>query len=101
MEETKNRIAVYKSKRWQNIRQAVIARDKDICYFCGKLILKRRTIHHLQELNEDNWQDEEIAYNIDNLVECHDDCHNIWHERWGYKHSVVNIDLTIDYSKRR
>lgn len=101
MEETKNRIAVYKSKRWQNIRQAVIARDKDICYFCGKLILKRRTIHHLQELNEDNWQDEEIAYNIDNLVECHDDCHNIWHERWGYKKTVVNKDLSIDYSKRR
>lgn len=101
MKETKNRIAVYKSKRWQNIRQTVIARDKDICYFCGKLILKRRTIHHLQELNEDNWQDEEIAYNLDNLVECHDDCHNWHHARFGYKHSVVNMDLTIDYSKRR
>lgn len=92
---------VYKTARWKKIRQAVIDRDKDICYFCHRLILKRRTIHHLQELNEENWNDEEIAYNLDNLVECHDDCHNIWHERWGYKASVVNADLTIDYSKRR
>ena len=92
---------VYKTARWKKIRQAVIDRDKDICYFCHRLILKRRTIHHLQELNEENWNDEEIAYNLDNLVECHDDCHNIWHERWGYKSSVVNADLSIDYSKRR
>lgn len=92
---------VYKTARWKKIRQAVIDRDKDICYFCHRLILKRRTIHHLQELNEENWNDEEVAYNLDNLVECHDDCHNIHHKRWGYKESVVNTDLTIDYSKRR
>ena len=92
---------VYKTTRWKKIRQAVIDRDKDICYFCHRLILKRRTIHHLQELNEENWNDEEIAYNLDNLVECHDDCHNIHHKRWGYKESVVNTDLSIDYSKRR
>lgn len=92
---------VYKTARWKKIRQAVIDRDKDICYFCHRLILKRRTIHHLQELNEENWSDEEVAYNLDNLVECHDDCHNIWHKRWGYKESVVNTDLSIDYSKRR
>lgn len=92
---------VYKTARWKKIRQAVIDRDKDICYFCHRLILKRRTIHHLQELNEENWNDEEIAYNLDNLVECHDDCHNIHHKRWGYKESIVNTDLTIDYSKRR
>lgn len=92
---------VYKTARWKKIRQAVIDRDKDICYFCHRLILKRRTIHHLQELNEENWSDEEVAYNLDNLVECHDDCHNIHHKRWGYKESVVNTDLSIDYSKRR
>ena len=92
---------VYKTARWKKIRQAVIDRDKDICYFCHRLILKRRTIHHLQELNEENWNDEEVAYNLDNLVECHDDCHNWHHARFGYKESIVNTDLTIDYSKRR
>ena len=98
---SENRIKVYKSKRWLKIRQAVIDRDKDICYFCHRLILKRRTIHHLQELNEDNWQDEEIAYNLDNLVECHSECHDIHHHRFGYKESMVNPDLSIDYTKRR
>lgn len=92
---------VYKTTRWKKIRQAVIDRDKDICYFCHRLILKRRTIHHLQELNEENWNDEEIAYNLDNLVECHSDCHDIHHQRFGYKESIVNTDLSIDYSKRR
>lgn len=92
---------VYKTARWKKIRQAVIDRDKDICYFCHRLILKRRTIHHLQELNEENWNDEEIAYNLDNLVECHSDCHDYHHMRFGYKESIVNTDLTIDYSKRR
>lgn len=92
---------VYKTTRWKKIRQAVIDRDKDICYFCHRLILKRRTIHHLQELNEENWNDEEVAYNLDNLVECHSDCHDIHHQRFGYKESIVNTDLSIDYSKRR
>lgn len=92
---------VYKTARWKKIRQAVIDRDKDICYFCHRLILKRRTIHHLQELNEENWNDEEVAYNLDNLVECHADCHDWHHARFGYKASIVNTDLSIDYSKRR
>ena len=92
---------VYKTARWKKIRQAVIDRDKDICYFCHRLILKRRTIHHMQELNEENWSDEEVAYNLDNLVECHSDCHDYHHQRFGYKESIVNTDLSIDYSKRR
>lgn len=94
------RYNVYKTKRWQQVRQAVIFRDKDICFFCGKLILDRRTIHHKEELNEQNWQDESIAYNLDNLVECHANCHNIHHDRHGYKKSIVNLNLDIDYSKR-
>lgn len=90
----------YKSQRWQHTRDQVILRDKDICFFCGQLILKRRTIHHKQELNENNEDDESIAYNLDNLVECHDYCHNWHHERFGYKASIVDVDLNIDYSKR-
>lgn len=92
---------IYHSKRWQKVRQAVIFRDKDICFFCGQLILKRRTIHHKKELNEENWQDEEIAYNLDNLVECHDYCHNFHHDRHGFKGSIVDLNLNIDYSKRK
>lgn len=90
----------YKSKRWQKTRELVILRDKDICWFCGQLILKRRTIHHKQELNEQNINDYDIAYNLDNLVECHDYCHNIHHDRFGYKSTIVDTSLEIDYTKR-
>ena len=92
---------IYKTRRWQIVRQQVIDRDKDICYFCGKLILKRRTIHHLQELDEDNFVDDDIAFGLDNLVECHADCHDIHHRRFGFKDSIVNDDLSIDYERRK
>lgn len=91
---------VYKDPRWKYIREAVINRDRDICYFCGKLILKKRTIHHLNEIDENNYSDENIAFNLDNLVEVHEECHNLHHEMFGYKDTIVNDDLEIDYSKR-
>lgn len=90
---------VYKDPRWAYLRKAVIQRDRDICYFCGKLITKRRTIHHLIEITKDNYSDPMIAFNLDNLVECHADCHNQYHDRFG-KPTIVNADLDIDYRKR-
>lgn len=92
---------VYKTKLWLETRKAVIYRDKGICYFCHKLIDRRATVHHLEELNEENYTDFDIAYNMDNLVACHSDCHNEHHERFGFKHSIVNDDLSIDYSRRK
>lgn len=91
---------VYKDPRWKLCRDAVIQRDRDICYFCGRIILKKRTIHHLIEINENNYSDPEIAFNLDNLVECHHGCHDIWHSRFG-KQSIVDKDLNIDYERRK
>lgn len=91
----------YKSKRWQKVRELVIMRDRDICYFCGQLITKHRTIHHKTELNEENMDDDLIAYGLDNLVECHDYCHNFHHDRFGFKPTIVDTSLEIDYSKRK
>lgn len=92
--------AVYKSEQWKYIREQVIHRDRGLCYFCGKIVLKRQTIHHKEELNEQNYGDWNIAFNLDNLVLCHHYCHNEHHERFGYKHKIVNDDLSIDYTKR-
>lgn len=96
-----NHKKIYKTKLWKQIRLDVIARDRSICYFCGKLVGKRATVHHLEELNEENYMDWDVAFNMDNLVCCHADCHDLWHERFGYKHTIVNNDLSIDYSKRK
>lgn len=91
---------LYKTKAWRQTRLDVIARDRSICYFCGKLVTKRATVHHLQELNEENWLDWDIALNPENLVCCHAECHDEHHQRFGYKRTIVNDDLSIDYSKR-
>lgn len=91
--------AVYKDPRWEKCRQAVIQRDRDICYFCGRLILKKRTIHHLIEIDKSNYSDPAIAFNLDNLVECHKSCHDQYHDRFG-KPLMVNAELEVDYSKR-
>lgn len=94
---------VYKTKRWQQTRQAVFDRDKLICYFCHKLVTSRPTVHHLEELDEENWWDENIAYKMDNLVTCHHECHNEHHQRFGFnvKKTIVNDDLSIDYDRRK
>lgn len=98
--------SVYHTARWRKLRRYIINRDKDICFFCGQLILTGRTVHHKHELDENNFTDEMIAYNPDNLVECHSTCHNIHHDRFGFneyaykKKTIVEDDLEIDYSKR-
>lgn len=93
---------VYKDPRWKLCRDAVIQRDRDICYFCGRIILKKRTIHHLIEINENNYSDPEIAFNLDNLVECHHSCHDIYHDRFlNAKKVITDKDLNIDYERRK
>ena len=96
-----NRKQIYKTKLWQETRKAVIERDRAICFFCGKIITRRPTVHHKEELNEENFMDFDLAFNMENLVACHADCHNIHHGRFGYKGSIVNDDLTIDYTRRK
>lgn len=91
---------IYKNSKWEKVRQFVITRDKGICFFCGKLVLKKWTIHHIKEINEENVNDENITYNPNNLVLSHSDCHDMHHRRFGYKKVIVNDDLNIDYGRR-
>lgn len=96
-----NHKKIYKTRYWRDvIRPAVIDRDKGICFFCGKLIKKRATIHHIEELNEENYNDYDIAFGLDNLVACHSYCHDYHHKRFGYKESIVCDDLSINYARR-
>lgn len=98
MEEWKK---VYSSSRWKKLRKQIYDRDKGICYFCHKIVLKKPHIHHLLEINEKNALDESVFFNADILVTCHHECHNTYHERFGYKKSIVNDDLSIDYERRK
>lgn len=96
-----NHKKVYKTRLWEETRKAVIERDKAICYFCGKVITKRATVHHLKELDEENFTDFDIAYNMDNLVACHQECHDMVHQRFSKQSIVDPFTLDIDYSRRK
>lgn len=91
---------IYQSKEWKKTREHIKQRDKGLCFFCGALVLKRWTIHHKEELNDKNYLDYDIAFNENNLVLCHADCHDKHHERFGYKKTIVNDDLSINYERR-
>lgn len=96
-----NHKKIYKTKLWQETRKAVIERDRAICFFCGKIVTGRATVHHLVELTEDNYTDFDIAYNMDNLVTCHPECHDMVHERFSKSSIVDPFTLEIDYSRRK
>lgn len=98
MEEWKK---VYSTTRWRRLRKEIYNRENGICYFCGKLVLKKPNVHHLQEINEKNAFDENVFFNPENLVVCHHECHNAHHDRFGYKGTIVRDDLSIDYERRK
>lgn len=96
-----NHKKVYKTKLWQETRKAVIERDRSICYFCGKIVTGRPTVHHLIELTEENYTDFDIAYNMNNLVTCHPECHDEAHSRFSKQTIVDPFTLEIDYTRRK
>lgn len=96
-------MAIYKSSRWKNLRYEIYKRDLGLCYFCGKGVLKKFVIHHKIELNDDNYHDENISFNPDNLVLCHNKCHEKHHNRaLNNEKQILNkdINLDIDFSER-
>lgn len=59
--------------------------DGLMCEHCGKPILKNydAILHHKIELTPQNINDDNIAYNPDNLIFVHAKCHNEIHNRFG------------------
>lgn len=90
---------VYKTKRWEQLRAFVIGRDRNICRRCNRLIVGRADVHHIIDLTVDNYTNDAIAFNPDNLLTLHQECHNDIHKRFG-KRTIVSDDLEIDYEKR-
>ena len=69
--------AIYHSARWKKVRKLKIARVNGLCERCLKKRIFRegKIVHHKIHLTEDNWFDENVVYNLDNLeflcAECH------------------------------
>ena len=72
----------YSTEPWLSFRaEIILSRMIDgrvVCQKCGKQIVvsKHIQVHHLIELNEENYKDVNISLNPDNVeVWCHN-CHN-------------------------
>ena len=71
----------YKTKKWQEVRKYVIARDLGLCQKCkrkGK-IKAGKQVHHKEELTDENLTDWNIALNPNNLETLCDECHAAEH----------------------
>lgn len=62
----------YNSKEWEQVRNAVMMRDKYLCQKCGKPAVE---VHHIEHLSPDNIDDPRVTLNMDNLVALCKDCH--------------------------
>lgn len=87
----------YRSDEWRNCRAIVINdRLKDgitICEYCGKPIISAYDIigHHIIPITPENVVDCNISLNPDNIMLVHHKCHNIIHNKLGYKNKEVYI----------
>lgn len=80
----------YRQPRWIKLRKYLLherinADGLLLCEHCGKPIIKDydAILHHKTELTPQNVNDDEIAYNPDNLAFVHARCHNEIHNRFG------------------
>lgn len=86
----------YRSKTWRlfvaDIRHRRLNDEGlNTCEYCGKPIVKAYDCiaHHKEELTEDNVNNAEISLNADNIMLVHHKCHNIIHNKLGYKYRGV------------
>lgn len=91
----------YKSKAWKLIRSVVIKRDLNICQECDSLILEKAVVHHIEEITMDNYLDENVTLNVDNLETLCFKCHNKVHFllKKGIKIRRKKV-TSVDYEKR-
>jgi len=70
----------YKSKAWQDCRDAYIKSVFGLCERCGA---GAKIIHHKTELTPENINDPNITLNWENLEAVCQDCHNTIHHGGG------------------
>lgn len=95
----------YHSNEWRKFREIVIAErmteQGTICEHCGKPIVRAYDIilHHCNTfLTEDNVNDVSISLNPDNIQLVHHRCHNLIHNKLGFKRREVYLVYGAPFS---
>lgn len=70
----------YNCKRWKDLREY----KKNINPFCERCLLKGKynpayIVHHKEYITQENYMDDNVFYNIDNLESLCLECHNKEH----------------------
>lgn len=66
----------YNSSEWKKVRDYIRNKYKMRCYKCNKLITGISIVDHIIEISPDNYEDENITLNGDNLQLLCLKCHN-------------------------
>ena len=89
--------AFYGSRQWKNLREYVRSRDKGLCQECLKKGIVRQgdAVHHIRKLNANNYSDEKISLNPDNLITLCADCHAAKHKKYRPRYKVDELGRVI------
>lgn len=86
----------YHSKEWEDFCRIITTERTDedgnvICAYCGKPIVRKYDVirHHKIPLTEENVNDVMISLNPDNIDLVHHRCHNLIHDKFGYKRKEI------------
>ena len=73
--------SIYRSRRWRNFRQSVMARDEFQCQECKRYgrIKQAQTVHHIEHAEDAP----ERFYDMSNCISVCNDCHNRLHPEKG------------------
>lgn len=71
----------YKSKRWQKLRKEKLLLTNGLCERCLKSGIYEPAffVHHKEYVTEENYQDDNIFFNLDNTESLCKKCHNQEH----------------------
>lgn len=80
---------LYHSTRWKSIRLIVISNYNFKCCRCGKVKKEKELIvHHIVYLDENNIDNDDIAYGLDNLEPICISCHTKEHFKKKAKRKI-------------
>jgi 5-methylcytosine-specific restriction endonuclease McrA len=83
----------YNSLRWTRLRDEVRVDGRMRCACCGHLIRGKSIVDHISEITPDNYDDENVTLNRDNLQLLCLACHNSKATR------EINFDFDMDLRK--